>query len=1052
MAQFRSFANPRGFNPIQVPDETQKYLNQGNNFIKSLATAAQFDIAEKNRQLQALTQNNDLENANRDFIFQRDMENKQRVQQAILGNYDIAAQNAETQGLNQARLFSQLSAFSKSATEAGVAVYKTIETARQERYDQAVLRAGDSALPIMKEYAALGKNVTDEVINTNPYFQGLIKDNGVTTAQIRYLGENYQSGRFVKSRAGAELIGRSIDPFISNNSDKKFDINGTQISLNEAQEQGNPAAARQLLSNLVIDFYRENRISEFPTETQQQYINPYIRSTENQIIQRAAAKYRQNKSSELANETFLAREQQWKDAGPMGGQVAADRITAATGDARNSSISQEFEYLTNKINLARVTGDGNPLAAIAQTEQFFAATTVKGGVEMTMGEALAGRPELTALAATIQEARDGYQRKLVQDAQRTQQDAFIRENQILADPNARPQTADEVAKVYENLRAIHPGYVSDRLEAILRNETTEAKALAESDKTLEKLALAKLLVPDDFDRLGATLDQRRRFGAFAEANLKERQLNGNYKVQMEAIADAVKSVPGVVKGPNSVLHWTVGNKISQLQNRFYNQLSSLRAAGNNDPMLPTQVQAQVIKEFLANPNVVVSGKAGDFGGFRDILNISGPSGAASARNRHIFGTLERYGKAGKSNEFLDGSGNVYTVSELKEISAASKKPGWKPDDIAFKIGQSLGVSPLTVINRQIATLNDPSVPFVTISEPLKNYATGVRPEFMKALERLSAPPPQLSVRAMGSTNMFLADTIKPYNGINIGGLIQQTATKYNLPPAVLAGLLSHESMGFSSEVLSGQRKSSAGAIGIAQFMPTTAAGMGVDPLNIPQAIDGAARYLSNLMRHPNNPGNSLNWAIQAYNSGPGAVGMSDENRAYFGKVMQQAYKFGHGRQALQHSSLMRSSMTRYGQATFERPSSVTFEKPGDQPGVDLYFESKRFPALLGGVVKDVSREPRYGNYVVIESTDPLTGQKVDVLYAHFADGVAVRPGQQINAGDIIGIQGGTGNVRSVDGTIASIDFLAPAARGSKSMKPYAGFDKLRRHLVQQLQR
>ena len=64
----------------------------------------------------------------------------------------------------------------------------------------------------------------------------------------------------------------------------------------------------------------------------------------------------------------------------------------------------------------------------------------------------------------------------------------------------------------------------------------------------------------------------------------------------------------------------------------------------------------------------------------------------------------------------------------------------------------------------------------------------------------------------------------------------------------------------------------------------------------------------------------------------------------------------------------------------------------------------------------------------------------------------MRPGQQIGAGDIIGTQGGTGNVRSVDGTIASIDFLAPAARGSKSMMPYAGYDPLRRYLVQQLQR
>jgi hypothetical protein len=149
---------------------------------------------------------------------------------------------------------------------------------------------------------------------------------------------------------------------------------------------------------------------------------------------------------------------------------------------------------------------------------------------------------------------------------------------------------------------------------------------------------------------------------------------------------------------------------------------------------------------------------------------------------------------------------------------------------------------------------------------------------------------------------------------------------------------------------------------------------------------------------------------------------------------------------------MRTSMQRYGSASFERPSSVVFETASGQPGVDLYFESKRFPAVLDGVVKDISRESGYGNYVVIESADPRTGQKVDVLYGHLADGISLRPGQRINAGDVIGIQGGTGNVRSVDGTIASIDFLAPAPRGSKSMAPYPDYDNLRRYVVTQLQR
>jgi murein DD-endopeptidase MepM/ murein hydrolase activator NlpD len=139
-------------------------------------------------------------------------------------------------------------------------------------------------------------------------------------------------------------------------------------------------------------------------------------------------------------------------------------------------------------------------------------------------------------------------------------------------------------------------------------------------------------------------------------------------------------------------------------------------------------------------------------------------------------------------------------------------------------------------------------------------------------------------------------------------------------------------------------------------------------------------------------------------------------------------------------------------SSFEKPASVVYEQPSGQPGVDLYFPSKRFPAVLGGVVKDVNREGGYGNYVVVESLDPLTNKKVDVLYGHLADkSVLVRPGQRIAPGQIIGQQGGTGNVHSADGTIASIDFLAPRGAGSRDMTPYSNFDQLRRHIVSTFQ-
>ena len=133
-------------------------------------------------------------------------------------------------------------------------------------------------------------------------------------------------------------------------------------------------------------------------------------------------------------------------------------------------------------------------------------------------------------------------------------------------------------------------------------------------------------------------------------------------------------------------------------------------------------------------------------------------------------------------------------------------------------------------------------------------------------------------------------------------------------------------------------------------------------------------------------------------------------------------------------------------------SSITYDT--GQSGIDVFFEDKKFPAVLGGRVKEVGfqggADSGYGHFVVVESIDPATGAPVDVLYSHFASRPQLTPGQQVQGGQIIGRQGGTGRVRSYDGTIASIDFLAPAPAGSKSMTPYSNFQQLRRSIAQQL--
>lgn len=110
---------------------------------------------------------------------------------------------------------------------------------------------------------------------------------------------------------------------------------------------------------------------------------------------------------------------------------------------------------------------------------------------------------------------------------------------------------------------------------------------------------------------------------------------------------------------------------------------------------------------------------------------------------------------------------------------------------------------------------------------------------------------------------------------------EAAGARYGVDPDLLAAVAWTES-GFQADAVS-----HAGAIGLMQIMPGTAEGLGVDPRDPVQAIDGAARYLRQQMDRFGD----TRLALAAYNAGPGAVekygGVPpyDETVAYVGKVL-----------------------------------------------------------------------------------------------------------------------------------------------------------------------
>lgn len=94
---------------------------------------------------------------------------------------------------------------------------------------------------------------------------------------------------------------------------------------------------------------------------------------------------------------------------------------------------------------------------------------------------------------------------------------------------------------------------------------------------------------------------------------------------------------------------------------------------------------------------------------------------------------------------------------------------------------------------------------------------------------------------------------------------QKAAQSYGVPVALLKAMGKTESNFNQSAV------SSAGAIGVMQLMPGTAASLGVDPYDARQNIMGGAKYIAGNLEQFKGYSNGLELAIAAYNAGPGAV-------------------------------------------------------------------------------------------------------------------------------------------------------------------------------------
>jgi soluble lytic murein transglycosylase-like protein len=139
-----------------------------------------------------------------------------------------------------------------------------------------------------------------------------------------------------------------------------------------------------------------------------------------------------------------------------------------------------------------------------------------------------------------------------------------------------------------------------------------------------------------------------------------------------------------------------------------------------------------------------------------------------------------------------------------------------------------------------------------IAAPQEGESVKVQSVGKPTVIRRILPDTSTSTASSGSSSLA---------GVPYANLFQQAGARYGISPSLLAAVASQES-GFNASAVS-----SAGAQGLMQFMPSTAQGLGVNPLDPTSAINGAAKYLSGLQSQFG----STSLALAAYNAGAGAV-------------------------------------------------------------------------------------------------------------------------------------------------------------------------------------
>lgn len=248
----------------------------------------------------------------------------------------------------------------------------------------------------------------------------------------------------------------------------------------------------------------------------------------------------------------------------------------------------------------------------------------------------------------------------------------------------------------------------------------------------------------------------------------------------------------------------------------------------------------------------------------------------------------------------------------------------------------------------------------------------------------------------------------PKDSTKFDEYFKSSEQKYNLPPGLLKSLAKAESS-FKPEAVS-----KAGAIGVMQLMPATAAQYGAkgeDIKNTEKNIDAGAKYLKHLL---DMFGGDAKLAVAAYNAGEGTVQRAGN------KIPDIAETKGHVEKVMKYWSETPASSPESTSELTPPVKDMRISEHGHlgaarleggkyhhtHQGVDYMGEiGNPVMAAHSGTVELREQPIRAGKYIVLKGDDGY-----ETKYMHL-NKFLVQPGQRVEKGQTIAEMGDTGSAK-----------------------------------------